>query len=125
MPHTVLLVGHCSMDSSYLIIMLKSVEKQMVIGQINDDAALAKALGETPGPDLLLINRQLDGMFSTYSGIELLAQLHQKYPALKLMLVSNFPEAQAAAQQAGALPGFGKAALRLPQTAQLLAQTLG
>jgi hypothetical protein len=41
------------------------------------------------------------------------------------MLVSNFPEAQAAALAAGALPGFGKKALGSATTPPLLRQAAG
>ena len=39
--------------------------------------------------------------------------------------ISNYPEAQAEAVAAGALPGFGKAELHDPRTAELLRSAAG
>jgi DNA-binding NarL/FixJ family response regulator len=60
------------------------------------------------GADLLLLNRQLDWGFEADTGVELIRALRAKFPHVKMMLVSNYPEAQAEAVAAGALPGFGK-----------------
>jgi hypothetical protein len=46
-------------------------------------------------------------------------------PRMKVMLVSNYPEYQSQAVALGALPGFGKAALREPDTAELIRKALG
>jgi hypothetical protein len=40
------------------------------------------------------------------------------------MLISNFPDAQFAAEEVGAAPGFGKQELREPATLQKLGQFL-
>ncbi len=81
----------------------------------------AEELSTYTGPDnLLLINRVLDGRFDTDSGIELIRQLAQLPDPPAMMLVSNFPDAQAQAQEAGALPGFGKSELADPSTAEKL-----
>ena len=42
-----------------------------------------------------------------------------------MMLVSDKPDAQAEAVAKGALPGFGKAGLRHPETAQRIRAALG
>jgi len=44
---------------------------------------------------------------------------------LPVMLVSNFEDSQEEAVQRGALRGFGKSALRNPQTLELLKKALG
>ena len=41
------------------------------------------------------------------------------------MLVSNFPDAQAQAVEAGAEPGFGKKSLNAPETIARLSSHLG
>ena len=41
-----------------------------------------------------------------------------------MMMISNYADAQAAAVQAGAVPGFGKATLHAPETIELLARHL-
>jgi hypothetical protein len=45
--------------------------------------------------------------------------------AAPVMLVSNYPEYQEKAVAMGALPGFGKAALREPETLAMLRRVLG
>lgn len=124
MPKCVFLVGHCSADCSYLIQAVRLAEAEAVIKRINDDTALAQTLGAEPLPDLLLVNRQLDGMFSTYEGVQLIAAVHASHPDVKLMLISDHPDAQAAAERAGAIPGFGKSELRTPKATQRLVAAL-
>jgi hypothetical protein len=88
----------------------------------NDDAAL----GTYTRPDaLLLINRVLDGRFDAGTGVDLIEQLAGRQPAPKLMLISNYPDAQARAVEAGALPGFGKSELGSPDTAMKLKALAG
>ena len=125
MPKRVYLVGHCSPDSTYLMQAVLEVDASAAIKRINDDAGLAQALEESPGPDLLLVNRQLDGLFDTYEGVQLIAALHVSHPELKLMLISDYPESQAAAERAGAVLGFGKSDLRTPIATHRLAVAMG
>ena len=125
MPKRIFLVGHCGADSSYLIQAVRSADSTAVIKRINDDAALTQALAGSPPPDLLLVNRQLDGLFNTYEGVQLIAGVHATHPNVKLMLISDYPDAQADAEQAGAVPGFGKSELRTPKAKQCLAAGMG
>jgi two-component system, chemotaxis family, chemotaxis protein CheY len=73
------------------------------------------------------INRMLDGEFQLQMGAELVREVVQRSAAKKpaLMLVSNYPEAQAEAQEAGALPGFGKRELHAPTTGERIRAALG
>jgi hypothetical protein len=57
-------------------------------------------------------------------GVEMIRTLRQTRPNLKMILVSNYPEAQQAAEAAGALPGFGKKELGTPRVADLIRDTL-
>ncbi len=66
--------------------------------------------------DLLLINRVLDGTFSNTSGLDLIDTVVTASPQARVMLVSNFADAQQQAIARGALPGIGKSTLRSPQT---------
>jgi hypothetical protein len=73
---------------------------------------------------LVLFNRLVfdDGS----EGIALLKQAKAD-PDLKnvpIMMISNFPEAQAASMAAGGEPGFGKASLARSQTVDLLSKYL-
>ena len=68
--------------------------------------------------DLVLINRVLD--LDGSSGLDLLRTLKEaadeSLAATAIILVSDYPEAQQAAQELGAAPGFGKASLYSPAT---------
>lgn len=66
--------------------------------------------------DLVLVNRKIDQDYS--DGVELLSMLEADGISVPVMLVSNFPEAQAEAVALGALPGFGKNELGRSRTRQ-------
>ncbi len=123
MPKKVFLVGHCSPDSSYLSIAVKAIAPDCVIARVNDEASLAAALNDSP--DLLMVNRMLDGDFAAISGIDLIARCRQRHPRLKAMLISNYADAQAQAVAAGAVPGFGKSELPTSKAREVLATALG
>jgi CheY-like chemotaxis protein len=122
MPKKVALVGHCGPDSSFLRIAVSKAERDVTILSVDDDTDLKRALDG--GVDLVLLNRQLDYGFDTHEGVELLRKIRANYPAVKAMLVSNYPEAQAAAVTAGAMPGFGKREIGSPRVNELLRNAL-
>jgi len=74
---------------------------------------------------LVLVNRKLDRDYS--DGIEVVKQIKddQQIAEVPVMLITNYDEHQQAAMQAGCARGFGKLALRDPQTAELLQPYLG
>lgn len=102
----VLLVGHCGPDSSYLRMAVKSAGGNVTMLAADDDLELREALDA--GVDLVLFNRELGYGFEVDKGVDVIRSLKAAYPNTKMMLVSNYPDAQAAAVAAGALPGFGK-----------------
>ena len=106
MSKKVVLIGHCGPDASYLRIAVMKAIKDVSILTAHDDSSLDKLIDA--GADLVLLNRQLEYGFSTDEGVAMIQRLREKYPQLKMMLVSNYPEAQEAAVKAGALLGFGK-----------------
>ena len=118
MPKIVALIGHCGPDSSYLRSALSKASKGVQILSADDDAELSGVLGENV--DLLLFNRELGYGFSETEGVKCMKQLRASNPSLRMMLVSNYPEAQAAAVAAGALPGFGKREIGTPKVTELL-----
>ena len=122
MSKKVLLVGHCGSDSTYLRIAVSAAAKGAVIIPVDDATTLRDAL--EAGADLVLVNRQLDFGFDTDEGVELIRQLRAAHPGLKMMLVSNYPDAQQAAIQAGALAGFGKRELGTPRVKEILLSAL-
>ena len=95
MSKKVILVGHCGPDSSYLRMAVSSASKGVTISLAHSDASLDKLIDD--GADLVLLNRELEYGFSTYVGVEMIQRLREKYPNLKMMLVSNYPEVQEAA----------------------------
>ncbi len=110
----VLLVGHCGFDSGGLERAVRSASPEARVESVNNRKALEPKLGAA---SLLLINRQLDGSFGVPTGehgdgIELVRELSGKDGAPPCIVISNFPEAQQAAEEAGALPGFGKKDVR-------------
>jgi len=122
MAKKVVLVGHCGADSAYMRIAVNSASKDATVATAHDDASLNKLIEE--GAELILLNRQLDYGFSTEEGVELIKSLRTKYPNLKTMLVTNYPEIQQEAIRAGALPGFGKRELGTPRVKELLREAL-
>ena len=118
----VALVGHCGPDSSYLRLVVAKAGRDIQVLAADDENELKQLLDR--GVDLLLLNRQLDYGFDDTEGIALIRRLHGRHPNVKLMLVSNYPDAQAAAVKAGALPGFGKREMTSPRVPELIRQAL-
>jgi hypothetical protein len=124
MSKIVLLVGHCGPDNSYLRMIVKKALGDVSIISIDDSLELTRSL-QVVEPALLLLNRELGYGFEPSNGVEMIATLRATNPNLKMMLVSNYPEVQKAAENAGALPGFGKRELGTPRVLQLLRDALG
>ena len=122
MGKKVALVGHCGPDSSFLRIAVSRVGKDVQVLSADDGRELNRVLEQ--GVDLLLFNRQLDFGFDDDEGVAVIRKLRPHYPNVKMMLVSNYPEAQAAAVAEGALPGFGKRELNSPKVAELIREAL-
>lgn len=120
-PARILLVGHCRPDACALRSALSSLAPGARVEFVNDAATLAR---EATAADLLLINRVLDGEFDSDGGIELLRALDAAGDGPVLMLVSDRPEAQAEAQDAGAAPGFGKREMWAEETRRRIAGAL-
>jgi two-component system chemotaxis response regulator CheY len=121
-PKRIVLVGHCGPDSSYLRMTVSRAVKGASVLMADDDVNLNRLVAE--GVDLLLLNRVLDFGFSVDLGTDLIKQLRQEHPDLKVMLVTNYPDAQAEAVRLGALPGFGKREMGSAKTTELLRTAL-
>jgi two-component system, chemotaxis family, chemotaxis protein CheY len=122
MGKTVVLVGHCGPDSSFLRMAVSSAERGINVSMADDAQELKAALDG--GVDLVLLNRELGWGFDTPLGVDVIKILRGSYPRTKWMLVSNYPDAQAAAVAAGAMPGFGKREIGQPRVAQLIRDAL-
>ena len=122
MSKKIVLVGHCGPDSSYLRMAVSSAERSLKVLMADDADELNQHL--TNGVDLLLLNRELGWGFEQTEGVEIIRQLLPRHPNVKMMLVSNYPDAQAEALAAGAVPGFGKREIGTPRVAQLIRRAL-
>ncbi len=107
MNYRIVLVGHCNIDGPRLQREIESSFKDAEVLRINGwDELKATCID---GAALLLVNREPVGF--NEEGIDLIRDLHSHFPKQKVMLVSDYPDAQEAAVAVGALPGFGKADL--------------
>jgi len=118
MSKKVLLVGHCGPDSSYLRSTIKKALGDVDILAADDSEELSRTL-HSQAIDLILFNRELGYGFDPDEGVEVIRILHGTTKT-KMMLVSNYPDAQQAAVAAGALPGFGKRELGSMRVVELL-----
>jgi len=114
MAKRVLDVGQCVPDHTAIRRLLESNFGATVI-QAHDAEETLQAL-RTSRFDLVLINRKLDLDYS--DGIEILRQIKAdpELADVPVMLVTNYPEHQQLAVQAGGVEGFGKAELHRPET---------
>ncbi len=118
----VLDVGNCDPDHGAIRRMLESafgasVERVMFVHE-----ALAALRRGTY--DLVLVNRLIFADNSEGLALVRAMKADAALAGTPIMLISNYPEAQAAATSAGAAPGFGKAAIGAPATLELLARWL-
>lgn len=110
------LVGHCGPDSYALRSAVRGAAPEASVEFVTDEKAAMEAAAAGA---LLLVNRVLDGDFKDDDGQTLIERILES-GAKKVMLVSNFPDAQAAAERAGALPGFGKTTMNAEETRKRL-----
>lgn len=119
----VLSVGQCSVDHRAICHLMKSRFAAEVVSV--DDWKHAKSLLVGESFDLMLVNRKLDRDYS--DGIDVIRHLKADadHAGLPVMLVTNYPEHQELAVEAGAEPGFGKLEFDKPETIEKLARFLG
>jgi two-component system chemotaxis response regulator CheY len=118
----ILSVGQCGFDHGLLSRFFAKQFRAQVVGADTKDEALEQL---RLGPfALVLVNRvaDLDGA----PGVDLIRAMKSE-PALAdvpVMLVSDYPDAQAEAVAAGALPGFGKRQLNDPKMIEAIGSSL-
>jgi CheY-like chemotaxis protein len=119
----VLDVGNCVPDHAAIRRLLEQTFGAEVV-QVHDlEGTLAELRrGQF---DLVLVNRKLDQDYS--DGLEIIRRVkaEPQLAAVPVMLITNYPEHQQAAVEAGAVPGFGKLELSSPLTRARLAAALG
>ena len=116
----ILLVGHCNVDGPHLQSVLSHDFNGAQVARVNSQAELEQACAT--GADLLLVNRVPVGF--DIQGLDIIRDVRQRYPEAKVMLISDFPDAQVQALLAGAIPGFGKSQVGTPNVKKLLAEAL-
>jgi CheY-like chemotaxis protein len=122
MSKKVVLVGHCGADTSYLKMAVTSALRGATVLAADDSTELDAMLAERV--DLLLLNRELGWGFEQTEGIDVIRSLRAPHPNLRMMLVSNYAEAQTGAVAAGALAGFGKREIGSARVTQVLREAL-
>jgi DNA-binding NarL/FixJ family response regulator len=123
MSRRIALIGHCGPDSSGLRALISRAAKDVQVVFAEDSAELGRVMSQ--GVDLLLFNRVLDYGFDSTDGVAVMRGLREQYLNAKMMLISNFSDAQAQAVAAGALPGFGKREMGSPRAVELIRSALG
>ena len=88
MSKRILVVGHCNMDGPRLVRELTAALPEADVERINSNADLRAAC--EAGPSLLLVNRVPVGFDE--EGLDLIKDLHGRYPECTMMLVSDRPE---------------------------------
>ena len=118
----IVLVGHCGPDAFALRSAMQSIAPGAIVETATDEEGAYRA---AIASDLLVVNRLLDGEFTSPSGIELIRDLSLRGVGARIMLVSNYREAQADAEAAGAVPGFGKRDMYAETTRHRVREALG
>jgi two-component system chemotaxis response regulator CheY len=110
----VLSLGQCMADHTGISWLLSSHFGAEAMPAATFEDALAKLRQDDFV--LVLVNRILD--YDGQRGLDFITRLKEdeQLRTLPVMLVSNYEDAQQEAVARGALPGFGKAELRQPQT---------
>jgi CheY-like chemotaxis protein len=117
----VLSIGQCGADHAGISSALKACHAEVIAADTAEEGLDRLRRKDI---DLVLVNRVLDA--NGASGLEVIRQVKSdpELSAIPVMLVSNRNEAQGEAIQAGAMPGFGKAALGQPHMLQLVQAVL-
>src|SRR4051812_47396250 len=105
----VLDVGQCSFDHAAIRDLIESNFDAQVTRA--DSAGEALDLLRRGNYDLVFVNRKLDADSS--DGLEIIQAMKAEPPlaAVRVMLLTNYPQYQQQAVAAGAEPGFGKSQL--------------
>jgi CheY-like chemotaxis protein len=122
MAKRVLDVGNCDPDHGALTRLITGAfDAQLTRAHGADDALAALARDAF---DLVIVNRKFDR--DDGDGIELIRGIKSdpQLGRVPVLLLSNFPEYQQEAVQAGAAPGFGKKQYGEPETHAKLATYL-
>ncbi len=120
--HRILSVGQCGFDHSQISRYLRSTFGAEVQSAESVTEAF-RALRSEPF-DLVLVNRVFDGDGTRGADLIRAVKSDAALAAVPVMLVSDYPDAQADAEALGAVPGFGKSALYTERAARCVAAVL-
>jgi CheY-like chemotaxis protein len=118
MNKQVLDVGNCDADHEAITALLQS-NFQVEVTRAHDKADALLALERQPF-DLVVVNRLMDRDGSEGLSVIQAVKRDGRWQHLPVMMITNLPEHQARAIEAGAVPGFGKASLHAPATIDTL-----
>lgn len=119
---TILSIGQCRPDHAAITQFLKTHFDVQVVTADLPDEALDQLRNHAA--DLVLINRKLDADYSDGMDILNAIKSDKELADTPVMLVSNFPEWQEKAVEAGAVYGFGKAELNSPDVVERISSVL-
>ena len=102
---SIVLIGHCGFDSAGLRGQCRAALPGVPVVDADNDEQLQKVAGDG---GLLLINRVLSGGFPEPDGVALARRLAQQQHPARTLVITNYPDVQREAVDAGAMPGFGK-----------------
>lgn len=122
MSKKILDVGNCGPDHGSFTRLIREHFGGTVVAVDDLDQALAALTSDKY--DLITVNRLLDRDGS--EGLTVIESLkaHAEFGDIPVMMVTNFPEHQDIAQNAGAVRGFGKSSLNTSETVELLREFL-
>lgn len=116
-------VGNCSPDHSTLTRFMTQ-HFDCKVEQAHDGKQAMDLLRKEPY-DLVLVNRKLDKDYS--DGMEIIKQMKADSATseVPVMLITNYPDHQEAAEAIGARRGFGKLEYNAPATLERVKAVLG
>jgi CheY-like chemotaxis protein len=118
----VLDVGNCGHDHGKISQMLQREFGAEVLAADSASETLERLAREKF--DLILVNRKLDHDYSDGLEVIKLLKSHPDFSSLPVMMITNYPDHQQLAVEAGALYGFGKLELAKPETRERLSAVL-
>lgn len=116
----VLDIGNCGPDHAALKHLVEGNFDAVLVQADKTEDALKKLVDGDGDFALILVNRKLDCDYS--DGIEVIRTIKDdaRFGNIPVMMITNFPEHQQAAQTIGAVAGFGKNDVSSPTTVDQL-----
>lgn len=123
MPKTLLDCGNCGPDFHAI--------RQMVSNHFGASVVQSHGVEDTlellrnQSVDLVTVNRKLDRDYTDGLDVAVAIKSDPELGSVPVMLVTNYDEHQETAMAAGCVRGFGKLAIKDPETQHLLTPFLG